>query len=122
MGRFVCSICSAPGDARAAVDGELEAKVPLREIAEKSGFSRASLSRHHRKCVRLAKLAEAKSWRIGNIEDYQLVPCYPGQTPRPHPYDKRPMIVLDVEVEPAPPPRKLPVPPTEAVQVPPEDL
>ena len=50
MARGSCSICSSPNDVAQAIDAALTKKEPLRLLAARSGFSRAALSRHSRRC------------------------------------------------------------------------
>jgi hypothetical protein len=51
MSKGTCSICSASTDVVHAINAALEKKIPLRDLAKQSGFSRAGLSRHSRNCV-----------------------------------------------------------------------
>lgn len=76
-----CSICSAPSVVQAAIDEALSKKENLRDLARRSGFSRAGLSRHNRKCLRAAALADFARMRLnasGKIHVYfppQAVPA-----------------------------------------------
>jgi hypothetical protein len=49
MAKGICSICSS--HVCAEINQALLKKEPLRELAKRSGFSRAALSRHGRNCI-----------------------------------------------------------------------
>jgi hypothetical protein len=50
MARGECSICAAPANVRQAIDDSLDKGDKLRPLATRSGLSRATLSRHNRRC------------------------------------------------------------------------
>jgi hypothetical protein len=60
-----CSICSAPREIRERVNDALAKKVKLRTLAAESGFSRAGLSRHNRKCLPKQQLKNFRDTRKG---------------------------------------------------------
>src|SRR6266404_348542 len=55
----VCSICTSP--IRPELEAALDKREPLRSIAARSGYSRASLSRHNRRCRGRQAIAEYKT-------------------------------------------------------------
>ncbi len=63
MAKGECSICGAGEAAKKAAEEAIGKKEPYRDIEKRSGFSRAALSRHKRKCMPRAVLAETKFWR-----------------------------------------------------------
>ena len=65
-GSQTCSICSSP--VRAEIEAALDKKEPLRAISARSAFSRASLSRHNRKCRGRQIIAEHKL--LGQYDPY----------------------------------------------------
>jgi hypothetical protein len=66
MAKGTCSICAAPVAVQAAINEQLEKRVPLRKIASESAFSRASLSRHARACISRRLVSEHRSL-IGDV-------------------------------------------------------
>jgi hypothetical protein len=111
-----CSVCASP--IVAEINSALRAGEKLRDLEKRSGVSRASLSRHHRRCVsrdvmekhRAGRFDASKQlvfvkWPCGAV-NMQCVPyMYAGQL-RSVP-DTEDMIV-SVEFETAVPPRVLP--------------
>jgi hypothetical protein len=61
-----CAICSAPPKVLDAVNAGLEQKTPLRTLAAASGFSRAGISRHARKCVPKTVISTHRSSNYAN--------------------------------------------------------
>jgi hypothetical protein len=61
MAKGTCSVCAAPPAVQAAINAQLEKRVPLRKIAAESAFSRASLSRHARACISRRLVNEHRS-------------------------------------------------------------
>jgi hypothetical protein len=59
-----CGICSAPQAVRAAIDAALTAQPrvkSLRELENETAFSRATLSRHFRRCLPKAVMLEHRA-------------------------------------------------------------
>jgi hypothetical protein len=75
-GRQLCSVCSSA--ILAEIDEALDRKESLRALAARSGISKATLSRHNRKCRDRRAIADYKSKR-GNSDDC-LVVIWPGQS------------------------------------------
>ena len=74
-GRQLCSVCESA--VRAEIDAALDKKEKLRTLAARSGISRATLSRHNRRCRGRDAVADYKSKR-GNSDGALLV-IWPGQ-------------------------------------------
>jgi DNA-binding transcriptional ArsR family regulator len=70
----VCRTCSSP--IRAEIDAALDRGEHLRDIAARSGISRASLSRHNRKCRARRRVAEYKN---ASSHEGRLFVRYEGQ-------------------------------------------
>jgi hypothetical protein len=51
MAKLSCTICSSPPDVRNAIDEALYKKEKLRDLEKRCAFSRATLSRHSRRCL-----------------------------------------------------------------------
>ncbi len=64
-GSQFCGICESP--IRAEIETALDQKEPLRSIAARSGHSRASLSRHNRKCRGRQAIAEYKEGKFNPL-------------------------------------------------------
>ncbi len=63
MGKFQCSVRTAPRQVTDIVNGSLAAKVKLRDIAERTGISKSSISRHSVKCIGRGVLARYRESR-----------------------------------------------------------
>jgi hypothetical protein len=72
-----CSICSAPPDVLTAVNEALAKREKLRPLATRSGFSRAALSRHNRKC-RGRRTIEAHREKLNTGDAFFTL--WPGET------------------------------------------
>jgi hypothetical protein len=95
MAKGTCSICAAPPEVQAAVNSQLERRIPLRKIASQSAFSRASLSRHARACISRRLVSEHRSL-ISDVTSgrARLIIGQPHVDLRTE-RDGRPMMVVD---------------------------
>ncbi len=59
-----CSICSAPGDAAETVNAMLQKRIPLKQIALETGFSKSAVHRHSQKCFVRHKATALKEKRF----------------------------------------------------------
>jgi hypothetical protein len=75
-GNQTCTVCSSP--VLEQINTALDKGEKLRSIAARSGISRATLSRHNRRCRDRHAVADYKSKR-GNSDDC-LVVIWPGQS------------------------------------------
>jgi hypothetical protein len=75
-GRQLCSVCESP--ILAEINAALDKGENLRSIAARSGISKATLSRHNRRCRDRYAVADYKSKR-GNSDGCLLV-VWPGQS------------------------------------------
>jgi hypothetical protein len=86
--RKKCSVCSTPDGAR-IVNGFLEKKVFLREISEKTGFSKSSVGRHSLNCVIRAQATKLKSTRF-DPKRQKIVVRWPDGAVTPNPDGQKP--------------------------------
>jgi len=81
MGKVECSICNAPADVRTAIDEALLKKEKLRDLAARTAFSRASLSRHSIKHLQRNLLASHKWHSRYDPQRHRLWMVGPGDSP-----------------------------------------
>lgn len=75
-GRQLCSVCASP--VLAEINAALDKREGLRTLAARTGISKATLSRHNRKCRDRHAIADFKSKR-GNADGCFVV-IWPGQS------------------------------------------
>jgi len=80
-----CSICSAPPEVLAAVNEALRKREKFRDLAERTGFSRASLHRHSKRCVPRDTLAQYKA-RTAVIPSGRTIVAWPARPDQPAHY------------------------------------
>jgi hypothetical protein len=112
-GGQTCTICSSPIVAQ--INAALDAGEKLRPLAEKSGFSKASLSRHNRRCRYKVAIAQHRAGQYNPRTDFVWLEWPGGQPGLQHVPDnfsgeipKQPGaddLTIRVSFEPAPPAR-----------------
>jgi hypothetical protein len=104
MGHQNCSICSsAPLAVLTALNDALTKRTKtLRVLAKESGYSRATLSRHSRKCIARSAVEENLRLRFDPRVD-RLKVLWPGDNPKPE--DGPNVYYLKVVYEDPPPAR-----------------
>jgi hypothetical protein len=75
----VCSICSLPPDALAAINSKLRARVKFRDLARESGISKSTLQRHAAKCIEREILNQHKQTAAFDPL-YRFHVQWPGET------------------------------------------
>jgi hypothetical protein len=73
-----CSICSASPKLVAAVNSSLDRKTPLRKLSLESGFSRASLSRHDRRCRVRETLQTHRQTKFNPVNGARVIVQWPA--------------------------------------------
>jgi len=79
MPKGICSICASP--ILREVNDALAKGERLRELAARSGHSRASLSRHSRKCISRAGIAQHGNMSAALAAGARIILCYPADYP-----------------------------------------